>query len=177
MEYLLAYIIIIFLIPLLSFILQLIAPRSISSVMSYLSVALLFLSTILSSMCVYAFYNNSNWTFTDWGIYGGLKLIEIPWVTLPDFHIGFGMNFDKLAVVMLFVVNLISFLVHLYSIDYMRGDKRFSRYFAYLGLFTFSMNGIVLSNNLFFTFIFWELVGFSSYLLIGFWYEKKSGNS
>ena len=174
MEYLLAYISVIFLIPLLSFLLQLIAPRSISSLMSYLSVILLFLSTILSSMCVYAFHNNSSWTFADWGIYGGLKLIEVPWVTLPDFHIGFGMNFDKLAVVMLFVVNLISFLVHLYSIDYMRGDRRFSRYFAYLGLFTFSMNGIVLSNNLFFTFIFWELVGFSSYLLIGFWYEKNS---
>ena len=174
MENLLAYISVIFLIPLLSFLFQLIAPKSISSVMSYFSVALLFLSTILSSMCVYAFYNNSSWTFADWGIYGGLKLIEVPWVTMPDFHIGFGMNFDKLAVVMLFVVNLISFLVHLYSIDYMKGDKRYSRYFAYLGLFTFSMNGIVLSNNLFFTFIFWELVGFSSYLLIGFWYEKNS---
>jgi NADH-quinone oxidoreductase subunit L len=177
MEYILVYICTIFLLPLLSFLLQLIAPRSLSSAMAYLSTALLCLSSILSSICLYAFYNDSSWTFADWGIYSALKLIEIPWVTLPDFHIGFGMNFDKLAVVMLLVVSLISFLVHLYSIDYMRGDKRFSRYFAYLGLFTFSMNGIVLSNNLFFTFIFWELVGFSSFLLIGFWYEKKSAGN
>jgi len=173
-ENILIYISAIFLLPLVSFTLQLIAPKSLKLLMSYISATILFISTVLSSICVYAFYNDSNWSFTDWGIYSGLKLIEIPWVTLADFQIGFGMNFDKLAVVMLFVVSLISFLVHFYSIDYMRGDKRFSRYFAYLGLFTFSMNGIILSNNLFFTFVFWELVGFSSFLLIGFWYEKNS---
>ena len=75
---------------------------------------------------------------------------------------------------MLMVVSLISFLVHLYSTAYMEGDPRYSRYFAFLGLFTFSMNGIVLSNSLVMMYLFWELVGLSSYLLIGFWFEKDS---
>jgi NADH-quinone oxidoreductase subunit L len=75
---------------------------------------------------------------------------------------------------MLVVVTLISFLVHLFSTEYMREDKRFSRYYAYLGLFTFSMIGIVIANNFLFMYVFWELVGVSSYLLIGFWYEKNS---
>jgi NADH-quinone oxidoreductase subunit L len=75
---------------------------------------------------------------------------------------------------MLFVVALISALVNYFSIAYMKGDERYNRYFAYLGIFTFSMNGIVLTNNILMMYIFWELVGLSSYLLIGFWFEKKS---
>jgi NADH-quinone oxidoreductase subunit L len=75
---------------------------------------------------------------------------------------------------MLLVVALISFLVHLYSVEYMKGDPRYSRYFAFLGVFTFSMNGIVLADSLVMMYIFWELVGLSSYLLIGFWFEKES---
>ena len=74
------------------------------------------------------------------------------------------------------IIRFCSFLVHLYSTEYMKGDPRYSRYFAYLGLFTFSMNGIVIADNLMMIFIFWELVGLSSYLLIGFWYEKKSAS-
>ena len=88
--------------------------------------------------------------------------------------IDLGIKIDNLTVIMLFVVNLISMLVHIYSIAYMKGDKRYTRYFAYLGIFTFSMLGIVLTDNLLMMYIFWELVGLSSYLLIGFWYEKKS---
>ncbi|MEJ5350805.1 MAG: NADH-quinone oxidoreductase subunit L [Melioribacteraceae bacterium] len=89
-------------------------------------------------------------------------------------NIELGIKIDNITAIMLFVVNLISALVHLYSIEYMRGDKRYTRYFAYLGLFTFSMLGIVLTHNLLMMYIFWELVGLSSYLLIGFWFEKKS---
>ncbi|MFC2132122.1 NADH-quinone oxidoreductase subunit L, partial [Bacteroidota bacterium] len=85
-----------------------------------------------------------------------------------------GIGIDNLAALMLMVVTVISFLVHMFSIEYMHGDKRYSRYFSYLGLFTFSMLGIVIANNLLFMYIFWELVGVSSYLLIGFWYEKDS---
>ena len=174
MENILIYICIIFFIPLISFLMQLFSINRFKNIYAYISTLFLLISTVLSSLCVYAFYNESNWSMTDWNIYNGLKLIEIPWVSMSNFQIGFGMNFDKPAVIMLFVVSLISCLVHFYSIDYMKGDKRFSRYFAYLGLFTFSMNGIILSNNLFFIFVFWELVGFSSFLLIGFWYEKQS---
>ena len=91
-------------------------------------------------------------------------------------NIELGFKIDNITVMMLFVVNLISFLVHVFSIEYMRGDKLYTRYFAYLGIFTFSMLGIVLTHNLLMMYIFWELVGLSSYLLIGFWFEKKSAS-
>jgi NADH-quinone oxidoreductase subunit L len=87
-----------------------------------------------------------------------------------------GIMLDSLSVIMLAVVALVSFLVHLFSIGYMQGDVRYSRYFAYLGLFTFSMYGIVLTHNFLMMYIYWELVGLSSYLLIGHWYEKKSAS-
>ena len=99
------------------------------------------------------------------------------WINISNFfyiHLGFWI--DSVAIIMILVVSLVSFLVHLYSISYMKGDSRYSRYFAYLGFFTFSMNGVVIADNLFMIFIFWELVGLSSYLLIGFWYEKKSAS-
>ncbi len=83
-----------------------------------------------------------------------------------------GIMIDSYTAVMLVVVMLISSLVHVFSTKYMEGDIRYRRYFAYLGLFTFSMLGIVLTNTLLMMYIFWELVGLSSYLLIGFWYEK-----
>ncbi|MBK8947088.1 MAG: NADH-quinone oxidoreductase subunit L [Ignavibacteriae bacterium] len=95
---------------------------------------------------------------------------------LGNLHVDLGIKIDNLTVIMLFVVNLISMLVHIYSIAYMKGDSRYSRYFAYLGIFTFSMLGIVLTDNLLMMYIFWELVGLSSYLLIGFWYEKQSAS-
>lgn len=85
-----------------------------------------------------------------------------------------GIMVDNLTAVMLVVVTLISFLVHLFSLEYMKGDVRYSRYYANLGLFTFSMLGIVVTNNFLLMYVSWELVGLSSYLLIGHWYEKKS---
>jgi NADH-quinone oxidoreductase subunit L len=101
-----------------------------------------------------------------------IKLWNVP--LIGNISIDLGIMLDNLTVIMLFVVTLISSLVHIYSTEYMHGDKRFVRYFAYLGIFTFSMLGIVLTHNLLMMYIFWELVGLSSYLLIGFWYEKKS---
>ncbi len=87
-----------------------------------------------------------------------------------------GIKLDNVAVIMNFTVFLISMVVHLFSIDYMKGDKRYNRYFAYLGIFTFSMTGIVFTHNVLMMYIFWELVGLSSYLLIGFWFEKKTAS-
>lgn len=75
---------------------------------------------------------------------------------------------------MFLMVSFISTLVHLFSITYMKGDKYYSRYFALLGLFTFAMQALLLTSNLLIIYIFWELVGFCSYLLIGFWYEKSA---
>ena len=108
--------------------------------------------------------------------------LNFTWV---DFHnvpgigpmkIVLGFAIDNLAAIMLVVVTLISTVVHFFSIGYMQGDVRYSRYFAFLGIFSFSMLLIVLSNNLFLLYVGWELVGLSSYLLIGHWYEKKSAS-
>jgi NADH-quinone oxidoreductase subunit L len=107
---------------------------------------------------------------------------EFTWINFWDvpvlgsITIKLGLLLDNLSVIMIFTVMFISFFVHLYSVAYMKGDIRYGRYFAYLGLFTFSMAGIVLTHNLLMMYIFWELVGISSYLLIGFWYEKKSAS-
>lgn len=104
---------------------------------------------------------------------------EIAVARIEWFHVGnswftISMAVTPFASIMLVVVTLISFLVHLYSIEYMRGKLNYVRYFPYLGLFTFAMLGIVLSDNILITFMFWELVGLSSYLLIGFWFEKEA---
>tara|TARA_B100000029_G_scaffold316039_1_gene308416 strand:+ start:839 stop:2896 length:2058 start_codon:yes stop_codon:yes gene_type:complete len=95
------------------------------------------------------------------------------WFSTGNFSIQLGLYLDNITIIMLFVVSLISFLVHIYSTEYMKGDKRYSRYFAFLGIFTFSMNGIVLADSLIMMYMFWELVGLSSFLLIGFWFEKE----
>ncbi len=101
--------------------------------------------------------------------------VVFPWLDLGGrFVLKAGILIDNVTAVMLVVVCGVSSLVHLYSIGYMHGDPRYSRFFAYLSIFSFSMLGLVLSDSFFFIYIFWELVGVSSYLLIGFWFEKKS---
>ena len=114
--------------------------------------------------------------FIDVFVDTGRPILEtsVPWFSTGSFSVNLGFLINNEAAIMLLVVALISFLVHFYSVGYMKGDPRYSRYFAYLGIFTFSMNGIVLADNLLMMYIFWELVGLSSYLLIGFWFEKDS---
>src|SRR6478735_9135981 len=103
--------------------------------------------------------------------------VQVPWISLAskDLPILFtaSLKVNDLSAMMLVLVNFIAMLVHIYSLEYMKGKRNYARYYPYLGLFTFSMIGIVLSDNLLITFMFWEMVGFSSYLLIGFWYEKE----
>ena len=96
------------------------------------------------------------------------------WLSIGDFHVDFGLKLDALSLMMMLIVTGVGGLIHIYSYGYMEGDSGFSRFFACLSLFTFSMLGIVLANNFIEMFIFWELVGVSSYLLIGFWFEKPS---
>ncbi|HMJ71206.1 MAG TPA: NADH-quinone oxidoreductase subunit L [Cyclobacteriaceae bacterium] len=96
----------------------------------------------------------------------------IPWFLLGETTIQFNILIDGLTLPMLSMVILISFLVHLYSVGFMADDQHAGRYFAFLGFFTFSMLGLVISGNLLLLFCFWELVGFSSYLLIGHWRER-----
>lgn len=134
-------------------------------------VAILTIAFILSVVVMYsklAYYLNSDIISSfNWITIGAAPLAGV-------INIELGIKIDNVTVIMLFVVNLISMLVHIFSIEYMHGDQRYTRYFANLGLFTFSMLGIVLTHNLLMMYIFWELVGLSSYLLIGHWYEKKS---
>jgi NADH-quinone oxidoreductase subunit L len=94
------------------------------------------------------------------------------WFTVGDFSFEVELRLDKIAKSMTLLVNFVALLVHVYSIKYMQGEKHYHKYFAYLGLFTFSMLGIVVFSNLLLIYAFWELVGLSSYLLIGFWYQR-----
>jgi NADH-quinone oxidoreductase subunit L len=96
------------------------------------------------------------------------------WLTIGSLHVDFGLKLDALSLMMLLVVTGVGGAIHIYSFGYMDEDSGFSRFFAKLSLFTFSMLGIVLANNFIEMFICWELVGVSSYLLIGFWFEKPS---
>ena len=93
------------------------------------------------------------------------------WISAGDLLIPFGLSVDPLSAVMLLVVTGVGSLIHLYSIGYMHEDEGFSRFFAYLNLFMFSMLLLVLGDNILLMFVGWEGVGLCSYLLIGFWYK------
>jgi NADH-quinone oxidoreductase subunit L len=99
---------------------------------------------------------------------------SIEWLRFGGFAVSFGFKFDDLAALMLFVVSFVGFFIHVFSLGYMRDDAAKARFFGGLSVFMFSMCGIVLADNLFMIFVFWELVGFSSYLLIGHWHERQS---
>ncbi len=100
----------------------------------------------------------------------------VQWMASSDFEIPVGVLIDGLSLLMLVIVSGIAFLVQLYSIGYMAGDPGYARYFGFMSLFAWAMTSLVLAPNILQLFIFWELVGLSSYLLIGFWYEKLSAS-
>ncbi|MCX7987108.1 MAG: NADH-quinone oxidoreductase subunit L [Bacteroidales bacterium] len=105
-------------------------------------------------------------------------LFYFPWLTFNEnLSINMGILLDSLSAMMMIVVTFVSFMVHLYSTVYMKGEERYNSYFAYLSLFTFSMLGLVVSVNIFQMYIFWELVGVSSFLLIGFYFQRPSAVS
>jgi NADH-quinone oxidoreductase subunit L len=104
-----------------------------------------------------------------------ITALNFTWLQFTDkLHIDMGILLDPISVMMLIVVTTVSFMVHIYSLGYMKGEKGFERFFAFLSLFSFSMLGLVLATNIFQMYIFWELVGVSSFLLIGFYYQKPS---
>ncbi len=109
-------------------------------------------------------------------IFGGAHNINasMEWLSFGDFTVKLGIKFDDLAALMLFVVSFVGFLIHVFSLGYMHDDAARARFFGGLSIFMFSMLGIVLADNLFMIFIFWELVGFSSWLLINHYHEKQS---
>ncbi|HSK13249.1 MAG TPA: NADH-quinone oxidoreductase subunit L, partial [Phnomibacter sp.] len=110
------------------------------------------------------------------GSYQSIIAVNFNWLQFGyrDLSIDIGLLLDPISVMMLVVVTVVSLMVHIFSLGYMKGEERYATYFAFLALFTFSMLGLVLSANLFQIYIFWELVGVSSYLLIGFYFTKPS---
>ena len=103
-----------------------------------------------------------------------VRLTLYSWITSGRFDVEIGFYLDRLAAAMLLLVTIVSGLVQVYSIGYMRGDPGYARFFAYVALFTFSMLMLVMSDNFLQLYVFWEAVGLCSYLLIGHWYERKS---
>ncbi len=165
--------IVVLLLPLLSFVVLIFFNRRLPRMGDFVGVGMLGTAFAISA---YIFWTvivqhydpayRIAWNFT-W-----LDLGNVPGV--GPLQVKMGIVIDNLTAIMLAMVTLISLLVHLYSTGYMAGDKNYGRFFAYLGIFTFSMLGIVLSDTLLSIYIFWELVGLSSYLLIGFYFEKDS---
>ncbi|SOC81517.1 NADH-quinone oxidoreductase subunit L [Salinimicrobium sediminis] len=136
-----------------------------------IGVAGLFTSTLLS------YYTAWQYFFVSGKVNGVYQTFveKTVWINFTDtLHIDMGVLVDPISVMMLIVVSTVSLMVHIYSRGYMKGDDGFTRFFAYLSLFTFSMYGLVLATNLFQIYIFWELVGVSSFLLIGYYYTKTS---
>ena len=166
------YIILIPIVPLAVFlILGLFYKKIKPAISGYTGVMGLFISTCL------AFYTAYNYFFVigkTEGVYQTF-VAKTVWMNFTDsLRIDMGILADPISVMMLIVVSVISLMVHIYSRGYMKGDPGYTKYFAFLSLFTFSMYGLVLATNLFQIYIFWELVGVSSYLLIGYYYTKES---
>ena len=148
--------------PIFGFIITLFFGKRSPKAASVFTTIILGACVLLSLASIFIFNNK-----------GTLEITKTLFVT-GKYSITMGFAADGLTVMMLNIVSIVSFLVHLYSIGYMHNDSRFWMFFMYLQLFSASMFGLVLSNNYLQLYIFWELVGLCSYLLIGFWYEKRS---
>ncbi|MGE3311676.1 MAG: proton-conducting transporter membrane subunit, partial [Limisphaerales bacterium] len=105
---------------------------------------------------------------------GDCLITAVQWLEVGGLSVELGLRLDSLSLVMLLGVTGVGLMIHIYSCGYMAGDPSYARFFASLSLFMFSMLGIVLASNFVMMFLFWELVGVSSYLLIGFWFERPS---
>jgi NADH-quinone oxidoreductase subunit L len=133
---------------------------------------------VLLACTLLSLYTAYHYFFIDGKVndnYQTLIPIKYTWLSFSDsLSIDMGIILDPISVMMLVVVSFISLMVHIFSLGYMKGEERFGTYYAFLSLFTFSMLGLVVASNIFQTYIFWELVGISSYLLIGFYYDRPS---
>ena len=133
---------------------------------------LLFASAVLSIITAYGYFFDYGKTE---GTYQSIIALKYPWLQFSEeLSIDMGIILDPISVMMIVVVTFVSLMVHIYSLGYMKGEERYSTYYAFLSLFTFSMLGLVLASNIFQIYIFWELVGVSSYLLIGYYYDRPS---
>ena len=168
MEY--SYSIFILLLPLFSFIILGLAGMKMSHKLAgYIGTCSLGIVTILSYLCAFQFFGADRVN----DIYPTIVPYNFTWLPLGSLHFDLGILLDPISVMMLIVISTVSLMVHIYSFGYMHGEKGFQRYYAFLSLFTMSMLGLVLATNIFQMYMFWELVGVSSYLLIGFYYPLK----
>ncbi|MBD5358384.1 MAG: NADH-quinone oxidoreductase subunit L [Bacteroides sp.] len=135
-------------------------------------------TAVLSYIVAFTYFFSGDPLFIIDGIRQQYQVFDVTWLAFtPKLVVNIGFLLDPISAMMLVVITTISFMVHLYSWGYMEGEKGFQRYYAYLSLFTFSMLGLVVATNIFQMYIFWELVGVSSYLLIGFFYKLPSAVS
>ncbi|MDR0545177.1 MAG: NADH-quinone oxidoreductase subunit L [Odoribacteraceae bacterium] len=162
------YTLFIVLLPFLSFLfLGLVGKRLTPRAAGYIGTVVLAISTCLSYITAWHYFTTAK---VD-GVFEKLTPLNFTWLNFTEkLHIDLGILLDPIAVMMLVVITTVSLMVHLYSVGYMHGERGFQRYYAFLSLFTFSMLGLVVATNIFQMYIFWELVGASSYLLIGFDY-------
>ncbi|MEP7163911.1 MAG: NADH-quinone oxidoreductase subunit L [Ferruginibacter sp.] len=167
------YIALIPLLPLAGFIvLGLFGRKYLKNSSGIIGTLLLLCSTIISFYAAYRYFFHSEKIN---GVYQKIVPLKITWLEFSKgISIDMGILLDPISVMMLVVVTFVSLMVHIYSLAYMKGEERFPTYYAFLGLFTFSMLGLVISSNIFQMYIFWELVGVSSFLLIGYYYDKPS---
>ncbi|WP_248929383.1 NADH-quinone oxidoreductase subunit L [Paenibacillus hamazuiensis] len=154
--------------PLLSFLILTAVGRQLKDAGAYISIVAVFASFVLSLLIFIERIGGSVEDYT-WN--------KLTWIKIGDFSLNMGFEVTNLNALMLVIVTLVSFLVNVYSKGYMHGDERINVFFAYIALFTFSMLGLVLSENLVETYIFWELVGVCSFLLVGFWYFKPEARA
>ncbi len=133
---------------------------------------------VLSYTVAFTYFFSGDPSFIVDGIRQQLEVFDVTWLQFTDrLVVKLGFLLDPISAMMLVVITTISFCVHLYSWGYMEGEKGFQRFYAFLSLFSFSMLGLVVATNIFQMYIFWELVGVSSYLLIGFYYKLPSAVS
>ncbi|MGX8696728.1 MAG: proton-conducting transporter transmembrane domain-containing protein, partial [Prevotella sp.] len=160
----------ILLLPLLSFIVLGLAGMKMShKTAGLIGTCSLGVVTVLSYLTAFQYFTADRVN----DVYQTIVPYNFTWLPLGNLHFDMGILLDPISVMMLIVISTVSFMVHVYSFGYMHGEKGFQRYYAFLSLFTMSMLGLVLATNIFQMYMFWELVGVSSYLLIGFYYPLK----
>jgi NADH-quinone oxidoreductase subunit L len=168
-----SYIALIPLLPLVTFvILGIFGRKYFKNASGNIGTVTLAVSTVISVYAAWKYF------FVDGlkdSAYQKITALHHTWLQFsPGMSIDMGIIIDPISMMMIVVVCFVSLMVHIFSLGYMKGEKRFATYFAFLSLFTFSMTGLVLSSNIFQIYIFWELVGVSSFLLIGYYFDRPS---
>ena len=165
------YSFLILLLPLLSFVVLGLAGMKMShKTAGMIGTCSLGVVTVLSYLTAFQYFTAERVN----GVFQTIVPYNFTWLPLGKLNFDMGIMLDPISVMMLIVISTVSLMVHIYSFGYMHGEKGFQRYYAFLSLFTMSMLGLVLATNIFQMYMFWELVGVSSYLLIGFYYPLKA---